>query len=139
MAVGCPSLPPKRLADDKLRAPAKHTARISTEVDHFAACSLYVLLIIIEIFFLTVRDQSFARTVLYKVSIAIVSRSFLQKNDHHCFDTLRLVVSCLTFIADGEGDQDIVIQSASRTKKNTFAAKLFVVGFSHPKGEFQWA
>jgi Kef-type K+ transport system membrane component KefB len=84
------------LTDDKTRLPAKHTARISTPVDHFAACSLYVLLVIIEVFFLTVRDQSFARIVLYKVSTAIVSRSFYE-NNHRRFDTLRIVLRCLTF------------------------------------------
>jgi len=46
---------------------------------HFVVCFWCLLLINIEIFFLTVRDWSIARIVLYKVSIAIVSRSFLEK------------------------------------------------------------
>jgi len=68
------------LTDDKLRPPAKHTARISTRVDHFAVCSLNVLLVIIEGFFPAVRDTTIARTLLYKVSIAIVSRTFSKNN-----------------------------------------------------------
>jgi len=46
---------------------------------HFVECSLYVRLVIIERFFLAVRDSGVARTLLYKVSIAIVSRSFYRK------------------------------------------------------------
>jgi len=78
------------LTDDKLRLPAKHTARISTRVDRFAECSLYVLLIIIEILFLTQRDTTFARIVLYKLLTAILSRVFLGKN-HRSFDNFNAV------------------------------------------------
>jgi hypothetical protein len=46
---------------------------------HLSTGCLFVLLVIIESFFLAVRNWSIARTVLYKVSIAIVSRSFYRK------------------------------------------------------------
>jgi len=63
---------------------------------HFVECCLFVLLIIIESFFLAMRDTMIARTVLYKVSIAIVSRSFSKKkNVRRCFDTFKLVAGCL--------------------------------------------
>jgi len=47
---------------------------------HFVECFLFVLLVIIESFFLAVRDTMIARALLYKVSIAIVSRSFYEKS-----------------------------------------------------------
>ena len=34
---------------------------------HFVECALYVLVVNIEIFFLTVRDHMIARIVLYKI------------------------------------------------------------------------
>jgi hypothetical protein len=46
---------------------------------HLVECFWYVLLVIIESFFLAVRDTMVARTFLYKVSMAIVSRSFYEK------------------------------------------------------------
>jgi hypothetical protein len=46
---------------------------------HLVECFWYVLLVIIESFFLAVRDSGVARTLLYKVSIAIVSRSVYEK------------------------------------------------------------
>jgi hypothetical protein len=46
---------------------------------HLSIGFWYVLLVITESFFLAVRDTMIARTVLYKVSIAIVSRSFYEK------------------------------------------------------------
>ena len=46
---------------------------------HLPIGSLYFLLVIIESFFLAVRDAMITRTVLYKVSIAIVSRTFSKK------------------------------------------------------------
>lgn len=79
MDVSCPSLPPKILVADKPRPNEQTTGYMAAHGRHFIECSLYVLLVNIEIFFLTVRDWSIARTVLYKVSIAIVSRSFLRK------------------------------------------------------------
>ena len=49
MDVSCPSLPPKILTDDKLRPTRKHVARMAADGCHLATCSLYVLLVIIEI------------------------------------------------------------------------------------------
>jgi len=101
MDVSCPSLPPKILVrnetDAELRPNEQTTAYMAAHGGHFVECFWYVLLVIIESFFLAVRDTVIARTVLYKVSMAIVSRSFLRKTIHRSFDTLRLVVSCLTF------------------------------------------
>ena len=101
MDASCPSLPPKILVrnetDAELRPNVQTTAYMAAHGCHFVECCLFVLLVIIESFFLAVRDTVIARTLLYKVSIAIVSRSFSTKTDHRCFDTLRLVVSCLTF------------------------------------------
>jgi len=80
MDVSCPSLPPKILVrnetDAELRPNAQTTAFMAAHGCHFVECCLFVLLVIIESFFLAVRDPVIARTVLYKVSIAIVSRSF---------------------------------------------------------------
>jgi len=79
MDASCPSLPPKILVADKLRPNAQTTAFMAAHGCHFVVCSLYVLLVIIESFFLAVRESLIARTLFYKVSIAIVSRSFLRK------------------------------------------------------------
>ena len=79
MDVSCPTLPPKILVADKLRLNEQTTAFMAAHGCHFVKCFWYVLLVIIESFFLAVRNWSIARTVLYKVSIAIVSRSFLRK------------------------------------------------------------
>jgi len=80
MDASCPSLPPKILVrnetDAELRPNAQTTAFMAAHGCHFVECCLFVLLVIIEVFFLAVRDPVIARTVLYKVSIAIVSRSF---------------------------------------------------------------
>jgi len=80
MDASCPSLPPKILVrnetDAQLRPNAQTTAFMAAHGCHFVECCLFVLLVIIESFFLAVRDPVIARTVLYKVSIAIVSRSF---------------------------------------------------------------
>jgi len=80
MDASCPSLPPKILVrnetDAELRPNAQTTAFMAAHGCHFVECCLFVLLVIIESFFLAVRDPVIARTVLYKVSIAIVSRSF---------------------------------------------------------------
>ena len=87
MDASCPSLPPKILVADKVRPNEQTTVYMAAHGCHFVECCLFVLLVIIESFFLAVRDTVIARTVLYKVSIAIVSRSFYEKNDHRCFDT----------------------------------------------------
>ena len=101
MDVSCPSLPPKILVrnetDAEFRPNEQTTTFMAAHGCHFVECFWYVLLVIIESFFLALRELMIARTLLYKVSIAIVSRSFSTKTDHRCFDTLRLVVSCLTF------------------------------------------
>jgi len=61
---------------------------------HLAKCSLYFLLVIIEVFFLTVRDSTIARTLLYKVSIPIVSRSFWGKTiSEHVFAMALITLS----------------------------------------------
>ena len=75
----CPSPPPKILVADKVRPKEQTTVYMAAHGCHFVECSLYVLVINIEVFFLAVRDCDVARTLLYKVSIAIVSRSFLWK------------------------------------------------------------
>ena len=80
MDVSCPSLPPKILVrnetDVEFRLNAQTTAYMAAHGCHLSTGCLYVLLVIIESFFLTVRDCGVARTLLYKVSIAIVSRTF---------------------------------------------------------------
>jgi hypothetical protein len=83
MDVSCPSLPPKILVADKVRLNAQTTVYMAARGCHLSTGRLYVLLVIIEIFFLAVRDTMIARTVLYKVSIAIVSRSFYEKSRTH--------------------------------------------------------
>jgi len=83
MDVSCPSLPPKILVrnetDAELRPNEQTTAFMAAHGSHFVECSLYVLLVIIESFFLAAREPMIARTLLYKVSIAIVSRTFYVK------------------------------------------------------------
>ena len=80
MDVSCPSLPPKILVrnetDAELRLNEQTTVYMAAHGCHFVECFLFVLLVIIESFFLAVRDTMIARALLYKVSIAIVSRSF---------------------------------------------------------------
>ena len=80
MDASGPSLPPKILVrnetDAKLRPNEQTTVYMAAHGCHFVECFWYVLLVIIESFFLAMRDTVIARTVLYKVSIAIVSRSF---------------------------------------------------------------
>ena len=79
MDVSCPSLPPKILVADKLRLNEQTTVYMAAHGCHLSTGCLFVLLVIIESFFLAVRNHVIARTVLYKVSIAIVSRSFSEK------------------------------------------------------------
>jgi hypothetical protein len=79
MDRSCPSLPPKILVADNVRPNAQTTAFMAAHGCHFVECFWYVLLVIIESFFLAVRNHVIARTLLYKVSIAIVSRSFYEK------------------------------------------------------------
>jgi len=96
MDRSCPSLPPKILVADKVRPNAQTTAFMAAHGCHFVECCLFVLLVIIESFFLAVRDTMIARAVLYKVSIAIVSRSFLRQTIARTFDTSRLAAGCLS-------------------------------------------
>jgi len=79
MDASCPSLPPKILVADKVRPNEQTTVYMAAHGCHFVECFWYVLLVIIESFFLALREPMIARTLLYKVSIAIVSRSFLEK------------------------------------------------------------
>jgi|ERR1041385_7190934 hypothetical protein len=79
MDISCPSLPPKILVADNVRLNAQTTAFMAAHGCHLSTGCLFILLVIIESFFLAVRDQSFARIVSYKVSTAIVSRSFCEK------------------------------------------------------------
>src|SRR6266513_2093339 len=98
MDVSCPSLPSKILVrnetDAELRLNEQTTVYMAAHGCHSGECCLFVL-VIIESFFLVVRNHVIARTVLYKVSIAIVSRSFPTKNDRRCFNTSKLVAGCL--------------------------------------------
>jgi len=85
MDVSCPSLPPKILVrnetDAELRPNEQTTIyMVAAHGCHLSAGCLFVLLVIIESFFLAVRDTMIARALLYKVSIAIVSRSFYEKS-----------------------------------------------------------
>lgn len=93
MDASCPSLPPKILVADKVRPNEQTTVYMAAHGCHLSTGFWYVLLVIIESFFLAVRDQSFARTVLYKVSIAIVSRSFLRKIGNTCSRSFGLTLS----------------------------------------------
>jgi hypothetical protein len=78
MDVACPSLPLNVLTDDKLRPVRRHTPRMAADGCHLATCFSYVLLVMIEIFFLTVRDHAVARTLLYKTRPPILSSTFLR-------------------------------------------------------------
>jgi hypothetical protein len=99
MDASCPSLPPKILVrnetDAELRPNAQTTIYMAAHGCHLSIGFWYVLLVIIESFFLAARNAIVARTFLYKVSIAIVSRSFYEKTIRRCFDTLTLVAGCL--------------------------------------------
>ncbi len=79
MDASCPSLPPKILVADKVRPNEQTTVCMAAHGCQFVECCLFVLLVIFESFFLAVRDSGVARTLLYKVSMAIVSRSFYKK------------------------------------------------------------
>ena len=83
MDASCPTLPPKILVrnetDVELRLNVQTTAYMAARGCHLSTGCLFVLLVIIESFFLAVRDGGVARTLLYKVSIAIVSRTFSKK------------------------------------------------------------
>jgi len=82
MDASCPTLPPKILVrnetDAELRLNEQTTVYMAAYGCHLSIGFWYVLLVIIESFFLAVRDAMIARTLLYKVSIAIVSRSFYE-------------------------------------------------------------
>ena len=75
MDVSCPSKPPKILAADKVRPNEQTTLYMAALGCHFIECSLFMP-VIIEVFFLIVRDSLIARTCLYKLSIAMMSRTF---------------------------------------------------------------
>ena len=75
----CPNRSSKSFVGNELRPNEQTTIDMAAHGCHFVECFWYVLLVNIEGFFLTVRDWSIARTLLYKVSIAIVSRSFYEK------------------------------------------------------------
>ena len=79
MDVSCPSKPPKILAADKVRPNEQTTLYMAAPGCHFIECSLFILPVIIEVFFLMVRESLIARTCLYKLSIAMVSRTFSKK------------------------------------------------------------
>ena len=64
---------------DKVRPNEQTTVYMAAHGCHFVECSLYVLFVNIEVLFLAVREPMIARTLLYKVSIAIVSRTFYEK------------------------------------------------------------
>jgi len=78
MDVSCPSKPPKILAAD-VRPNEQTTLYMAALGCHFIECSLFILPVIIEVFFLMVRESLSARTCLYKLSIAMVSRTFSKK------------------------------------------------------------
>jgi len=79
MDVSCPSLPPKVLVADKLRTNAQTTEYMEAHGCHFVDCSLCVLLVIIESFFLAVRTQVSAQPSLYKTGPPILSSTFYGK------------------------------------------------------------
>ena|SRR5258708_7524335 len=79
MDVSCASLPPKVLVADKLRPNAQTTEYMAAHGCHFVDCSLYVLLVIIESFFLAVRIQVSAQPSLYKTGPPILSSTFYRK------------------------------------------------------------
>jgi len=77
MDVSCPSLPPKILVADELRPNEQTTVYMAAHGCHFVECCLFVLLVIIESFFLAVSDAIVARTFLYKPRPPILSSTFL--------------------------------------------------------------
>jgi len=66
MDASRPSLPPKILVADEVRPNAQTTECMAAHGCHFVECFWYVLLVIIESFFLAVRESVIARAVLYK-------------------------------------------------------------------------
>ena len=76
--VCLPSKPPKILVADKVRPNEQTTLYMAALGCHFIECSLFMP-VIIEVFFLIVRDSLIARTCLYKLSIAMMSRTFSKK------------------------------------------------------------
>ena len=73
MDVSCPSLPPKIFRSETLRPNEQTSVYMAARGCHFVVCFRFVLVFSIEGFSLRVRDQCFARTILYKLSSAIVS------------------------------------------------------------------
>src|SRR5437762_3990433 len=82
MDVSCPSLPPKILVrnetDAELRPNEQTTVYMAAHGCHFIECCLFVLLGIIESFFLAVPRPMIARTLLYKTRAPILSSIFLR-------------------------------------------------------------
>ena len=72
-------MPPKILVADKVRPNEQTTVYMAALGCHFIECSLFILPVIIEVFFLIMREALNARTDLYKLSIAMVSRTFSKK------------------------------------------------------------
>jgi hypothetical protein len=72
-------MPPKVLVADKVRPNEQTTLYMAARGCHFIECSLFILPVIIEVFFLIMRESLNARTDLYKLSIAMVSRTFSKK------------------------------------------------------------
>ena len=64
MDASRPSLPPKILVADKLRPNAQTTAFMAAHGCHFVECCLFVLLVIIESFFLAVREPNRANPLV---------------------------------------------------------------------------
>jgi hypothetical protein len=78
MDVACPSLPLNVLTGDKLRPVPGHTPGMAADGCHLATCSLYVLLVIIEISSSPCVIMSSREVVLYKTGPPILSRTFLK-------------------------------------------------------------
>lgn len=85
MDASCPSLPPKILTGDKVRPNEQTIVSMAAHGCHFVISFRYVLLVIIEVFFLAVREPMIARTVLYKTGPSILSSTFAKM-----FDTFKL-------------------------------------------------
>jgi hypothetical protein len=72
-------MPPKILVADKVRPNEQTTGYMAAPGCHLVECSLFILPVIIEVFVLMLREPFIARTALYKLSIAMVSRTFSKK------------------------------------------------------------
>src|SRR5256714_8518122 len=104
MDASCPSLPPKILVADKLRHNKQTTVYMTAHGCHLSTGCLFFLLVIIESFFLAVRDTTIARALLYKVSIAIVSRSSTKNREHTYSRSLGLTLSIGSCLRSKDSD-----------------------------------